>query len=155
MRSQDSKTFADYYTNQFQPHICNDIVTFGCQRIDLVWDRYVIPSIKCETREKKVAWTRKEVYFQMYLYLKIGMHLWEIQKKWRAIQSTSKSGCGYHYKHAGCNNIRWRRQRKYQCTNSLHRYFLCWSSRSRLKNNTASLRLHRKCLTKYCYTYCR
>lgn len=61
LKPQTSKTFADYYMNTFHPHICKDIEAFGCQRIDFIWDRYVTPSIKGQTREKRGAGTRRQV----------------------------------------------------------------------------------------------
>ncbi|KAG5861379.1 hypothetical protein JTB14_023656 [Gonioctena quinquepunctata] len=55
---QSSKTFNDYYINTFHPDMCNDIESFSCRRIDLIWDRYITPSIKGETRQKRGEGTR-------------------------------------------------------------------------------------------------
>jgi len=50
---KEPKTFDQYYSNTFAPHLTKQVTTVNATRLDVVWDTYVKDSLKEQTRQKR------------------------------------------------------------------------------------------------------
>jgi hypothetical protein len=61
LKPRTSKTFEEYYTNEFWGHIFSMVKKWEPKRVDVVWDLYMDGSLKESTREDRGVGVRRQV----------------------------------------------------------------------------------------------